>query len=608
MAMNKQEKKLILKLTEKNNIRYIKGWKNFSENLNSPKSIVLDVEDIQSLKSIVSTVNNLNQEKKSKKRILLRVAAGGREECYSESFSFTPGVEADIIIRLVGNEFREVKTTAHKNIMCVGASVQIGELDKELYDKHNLTLSTSSLIPYVTVAGLAANSGHGTGKDQPSFSGLIRAMTVCLPTGEIVRIDNTHKDFEAIRAANMGLFGIVLSVELECIEAKKMECIMDVTNLPDFIKKVKAGLFLNYPYVSVMYVPTYQENEMTSDIYNNVIIYSWTPVDKNTPDENSFPRLAHLTQQLEINLEKNLHVTDLISQFSHLIPYYTRYLLSNIAIGKEDKKSIGPWHTVHYQTAFPKNIDDADYLFQVGKDSSEIVVAMEKIVNTLSKFAANEKYPIVDAIYLRFFAGTNGGLSTSAHKEGNYVCGLDMVSSNNIPGYQEFKSLMAHYFINSEIAAKPHWGKYVPLTVDYREMYGKNYDIFVQALSDWYQNHNIKIENSMFLNQFHCEVLQLPYQPNLIKQEYPDYKKTKVNTREIANILSNNIDENNLDGLKLKRRLQVISNDKIDNNKASFFDKQSKNKNTKINANANNNLNNTKSQHEEEKKSSCVIF
>lgn len=582
MSITQEEKELLINLSGKNKIRLKKGWKNFSENLNAPEVLVMDIEDIESLSNLVAKIDEINQTKAPAQRIILRTAAGGRETEYSQSFSFTPGAEADVIIRLVGNEFRSIQKTSQQNVVCVGGSVQIGELDTELFEKHNLSLSTSSLIPYVTVAGLAANAGHGTGKDQPGFCGLIKAMTLCLPNGKIVRIDHTHPDFEAIRASNFGLFGIVINMELECIEAKNMICVMDVSNIPDLIKKIKDGLFFKYPYVSVMYMPTYQPDEMTSERYNNVIIYNWMPADKNMPIQNSHPTLAHFTQELEIKSENVLRITDLYRDKPQLIPYFMRYLVTKAGIGSKDAISVGPWPTVHYQTAFPHDIDDADYLFEVGKGCDEILQALETIVTSLTKQAAKGEYPITDAMYFRFISGSeedelkpgNVGLSTSAHKKGKYVCGLDMVSSNGIPGYSEFKEEMKAYFLNSELHAKPHWGKYVPLDVDYRKVYGEEiFDHFVDVLENWYKTHNIKISNSMLLNSFFCQVLQLPYQPELGLDQFHAFNREtmRTNSKWLASKIAKNLDGDIAEAKELKKRLKGIDNGKVANNKSTVF-------------------------------------
>ena len=585
MTISKYEMEKIVEVANQHNVKVKEGWKNFSENLDVSNALVLEIEDVKSLQAIVAQIHDINQQKNSDERILLRAAAGGRNQEYSESYSFTPGAEGDVIIHLVGKEFREIKETENKNVMSIGASMQIGEIDTELYEKYNLSLPTSSLIPYVTAAGLSANAGHGTGKDQPGFCGLIKAMTVCLPNGRIVRIDEKHKDFETIRASHLGLFGIVLNLELECASAKKMICYMDVSNIPDFISKVKSGLFHKFPYVSVMYVPTYQSNELMSTKYNNVIIYCWTPVDKEIPDQNSCPKLAHFGQEIEIQLEKGLNITDLLRDCPHLIPYFTRYLVSKAAIGSKDITAIGPWYNMHYQTAFPRDIDDADYLFEVSEDCKEVTVALEKIIHSLTAFAKNNKYPITDAVYLRLISGTNGGLSTSAHTKGNYVCGLDMVSSNGISGYTQFKNEMAKYFLEGELKAKPHWGKYVPLDIDYRKMYGKSFDIFVNALEEWYKQHNIKLDHSMLLNRFHCDVLQLPYHPTLIPHDHQskDCLVMQASTKAIARDFSNLLKDGSIESEKLKQRLQVIGNERISENHSALFESSSTTKKSAYN-------------------------
>lgn len=565
----------ILQIVEKRNIKLIGGWKNFSQNINCPNAFVLNIEDTASLQEIVVLVDELNQSKNSEDRIILRAAAGGRNDDNSQSYSFTPGAEADIIVRLVGKEFRQIASTTQKNIMRVGASLQIGELDKELYENYDLSLATSSLIPYVTVAGLAANAGHGTGMAQPSFCGQIKAMTLCLPNGKIERIDASHKDFETIRGANLGLFGIVLDVEIECVDAMKMQCTMDVCTTPDFINKVKSGVFAKYAYVSAMIVPTYRQDGLTDKSDNNVIIYGWNPVPKSTPDKNSCPQFAYLSQSLQIKLEEGFKITNLMRKYPHLIPYYMRYLVAGVSIGNKDSESIGPWHTVHYQTAYPSDIDDADYLFEVGSDFNEMVIALEKIISTLSEFTKKGQYPITDAIYCRMFKGTSGGLSTSTLKNGKFICGLDMVSSNGILGYQEFKKQMKDYFINGKVAGKPHWGKYVPKDVDYKKMYGEGYDQFINAFNEWYRSHGMRVDKSMLLNDFFCDILQIPYhlkQHNYTLCDPALNELSKCNFRKLANTLTYYVDYENPESNNLVRHLHGINNEQLLINNHTFFD------------------------------------
>lgn len=572
MPLQQNEKQLILDLARTHRIRHSEGWENFTKNLDYPEALVLDIKDRATLQTVLKAINDCNMKKNPVDRILVRAAAGGNGDQYSQSFSLTPGADADVILRLTGDEFRKIMPVAgQKNVMSLGASLQIGDADKQLYEKHNLSLPTSSLIPYVTVAGLAANAGHGTGKDQPSFAGLIRAMTLCLPDGSIVRLDRTHKDFATICGAHLGLFGIVLDVELECTEAKKMQCVMEARTVPEFLEEVKNGLFFADPYVSVMYVPTYQKHELTSNKFRNVIIYRWRPVDKSVSNVDNHTLAEHISQQLEIKLEEGMHIADLMREFPSVIPFFMRYLVSKLTVGSHDKISVGPWYTMHYQTAFPWDIDDADYLFKVSPDSKEIGAAFKRVVEKLTEAAKNHKYPLIDAVYLRMISGTNGGLSTSQHKPGQHICGLDMVSSNGIDGYDEFKQVMEQYFIN-EVKAKPHWGKYVPTNLDYAAMYGNDFNKFKLALQNWYQDHNLNLENSMLTNTFFCQILQLPHAPAL---RQPDLNKRCIrpsaSSCDIARKLCALIEGENEDANNLRKRLTLIAENKAVKDNCRFF-------------------------------------
>lgn len=564
MPINSKDREHILNAVKQLNIQAHNGFNNFSKNINLPETIVLDINDIPSLQAIVKTIYALNQEKPDAERILLRTAAGGEEKPYSHSYSFTNGVNADVIIRLVGQDFNKIEPAEQKNVMRIGASLQIGNTDKTLYEKYDLALPTSSLIPYVTVAGLATNAGHGTGKDQPSFSGLIQGMTLCLPNGDIVRLDAKHPDFATIRAANLGLFGIIIDLDLACIKASKMQCIMQKRSIPELIDDIKNGLLLDDPYISIMYVPTYQANELTNKEFKNVIIYRWQPIDKSNQDVNNKPILSHLRQNIEINLSEDMHITDLLRAHPEIIPYYNKYLVSHVAIGEKDSMSIGPWYTMHYQNAYPWDIDDADYLFQVHNNCNEVVIAIEQVVSTLTQFAANKQYPIVDAIYLRLFKGTNGGLSSSPHTDNTYVCGLDMVTSNGIKGYQEFKNEMSNFFINGPLKSKPHWGKYLPESVDYAKLYGDKYHAFIMALHNWYKKHDIRIENSMLLTAYFCHLLQLPYAPisrqaseisTVNTTATPSHAKTQEMIQSLLTYLDG---QKEVDDVALRKRLNML--------------------------------------------------
>lgn len=487
-------------------IDVIRGWENFTRNHKGENILVLDIDNIPSLQSILRYINDLNSRENT--NISVRAAAGAKGVKNSYSYSITGGAVGDIILRLTGKAFHHIERGNTPNTIQTGASVQIGTLDKVLYEKFDQALPTSSLIPYVTVAGLAANAGHGTGKSQPGFCGLIKAMTICLPNGKIVRIDNNHPDFKTIRAAHLGLFGIIIDMELETIPAKKLQCITEARSVPEFLQELKDGLFDHDPYVSVMYVPTYRDDELTNTKYKNIVIYRFRPIEKTVQNIKFHEKFSNFIQELAIKAQEDFHINHLLKAHPKLVPTFLRYVVSKFSIGTKDKLKIGPWPIIHYQTAYPKDINDVDYLFSVSNDYQEIREAFVKLIMELKNSANKKEYPLTYAAYIRLFQGTKGGLSTSDGCK-PLICGFDMVSTPGMKGQENFQKVMQHYFINV-LDAKPHWGKSIPNDIDYQVLYGKRYEAFLTTIKNWYRAYDLDFNKSILLNGFARDVLKLP--------------------------------------------------------------------------------------------------
>ncbi len=568
MSLSVENQSALLDFASKKGITAQTGFKNFTQNVIERDAVVLDIENRESLKQVLAYINAINKDKPATETVVLRAAAGGKKELghekeYSQSFSLTPCASGDVIVRLVGPEFQKIEVLdKEKNLVQVGAGVQIGDLDHALYDEHKLCLPTSSLIPYVTLVGLIANAGHGTGRDQPSVAGLIRAMTICRPDGKIVRIDKeNHPDFETIRASHLGLFGVVLSVEIECAPAAKLQCVKEARSVNALCQDIKNGLFHDNDYVSVMYVPTYQPDERNE---KNVTVIRWKPVGLDVETTNSCPLVRDAEQELSIKISDLFNVPGFLAHHSHLIPLYMKHLVARIEVGSKDTLSVAPWPDVaHYQVAFPSNLEDTDYLFATKKNCEEIIKAIDRICEKLAEYAARKQkqFPITEAIYIRFLKGTNGGLSTSqTNEEKTHICGLDIVTNRNIPGYADFKVEMDRLFFE-ELGAVPHWGKTVDLNKNYAELYGKRYDEFKKVLDRWYEQCGLSFEKSIFLNPFFRSILQVPASPMLAERHQQDAeaveKKVELPTlslsaREAAQNVLSHLAQHNLDSAPLR--------------------------------------------------------
>lgn len=513
MSLTRHDIKTLKKVLKARGIEKNKGWTNFSEDLSLPKALVLKIETEEDLVAVVKVLYELNEQKDPKDRILYRALAGGRDEKYSNSFSLTPCGEANIIFNLVGEEFSGVTVLDQENhLVMVGPSIQVGPLDKTLYHDHNLMLEHSpSLIERVTRAGLMANAGHGTGNKSGGFADNAVSFRFLLPNGEIAILSKEDPLFKVLAPAHLGNLGIDLGAILKCIPAQKYKCVKEAMSLPEFIEAVKGGLFMsdNYPLASAMYAPTYQ-HDLTNDDIDNVIVYRWKPVPLNTPNENYSPDWRNIEQWFEVELAENLNITDFLSQFPEIIPFYMQYIMAPNAIGEGKMKIVGPSPEVyHYQVQYPHKLNDFDCLYEISPDCHEIVDTFVKLAEKTQEQADKGEFPITYAAYVRVFEGTNGGLSTAAHAQGKKVCGFDVVSSPCLPGFEELRDYMVNYLIKT-YNAKLHWGKYVPEDIDYEKMYGEQMGEYKKALQTWHDDHGLQIEKNPALNHFFCKILNMP--------------------------------------------------------------------------------------------------
>jgi hypothetical protein len=507
-------------------ITITKGWRNFCDTLQLPEALVINIKDIESMSYIFASLHERNKTLNSPQhRITARFAAGKEHGMYNVSYSITKLLKSDVILRYVGE--KEIKIVdAENHIVEVSGFYQIGELNKLLYEQYGLVIPTASLIPYVTVAGLAATASHGTGRDQPNFPGLIVAMTILKPDGKLVTIKKGEPLFETICSAHLGLFGVIVSVQLQCAPRAKLECQIKARSLPKAAKMIDKGLFTDNPYVEWLYMPTYGKNDDFSDLNNtekkNVSIRQMRPVSLHENDKNNHPLLDYLKLQCAVSLSSLINFGYLLSLKPDITRFYMNYFSTPAEIGKKDSVTVGPWYDVwHHLKAYPSDLLNLDLLVPISADGHELREIVELIDQKLVEYAEKGLFPINLGIYMRYFKGTAGALSTSAVREDQHVLGLDFAAYKNTPGADQFMAEIAGILTNAPYYAKPHWGKNLPSNVDYKQLYPKM-DEYVEILEKWHEDCGSDLKHSAFLNKTCCDILQLP------KEYYPEPPSTSA--------------------------------------------------------------------------------
>lgn len=575
--LESDQQELLQYITKKNlNITHHVGWENFTKTQHDYQALVLDVNDIKSLQKLIIKISLLNHVKAPDHRITYHAAAGGRKDVkVSESNSFTNCAVADIMIRLVGKEFIFISGTDQTNVLKVGASVQQYELDRIAYEKFHLCTATSTLIGSVTMGGISGT--NGTGRDQPGVAGLIKAMTLMMPNGKIVRLDESHPQFRTLMGAHLGLLGIILDIEIQCMPAKKMlrKCIP--MTIQEFDHAVQNGLFQREEYIGVMHVPFGKTDEWSDNKHKQVIVRTMQTVSTDTPDKNNHPTLSHFAQALEIDLNEELEIMELIRQFPKLYPYFNKYFVATLEVGESTSEAVGPQYDMyHYQSTFPRGFVDGGRMFEASADGREFSAFYYHYVKTLEKFAAKGLYPLAYPSYFRYLKGTNGGLSPTAHAAGKRVVAIDMPSLPYFPGYQDFVKEMDDNFFFANLRGKKvynadgeivniktrvHPGKDFDLPKEYLEkMFGDELPKFIKAVTEWHHENGLDFDASPLKNDFADKIFSSSPTKKLAHSlKESAHPSSFIDAKVIANkILNKDILPASKYGLKLKTQLENI--------------------------------------------------
>jgi len=515
-------------------IGYRVGFENFTGNQKSETVSVLKFRDVESRQAFNKKVHELNLLKLPQDRTTYRDAAGWDDLAeksskeYDKSYTQASGVlPADIVCENVGDPFKTIKVIDEENhIVRVGASIKLRELDRQLFKKHGLCLSSDgkepsyiSLLSEATLGGIVDKAGHGTNRYLSNAPGIVVGATVLLYDGRTVHIKKGDPFFDVIMGANVSLFGTILDFDLQCVPRKRFRCETRTMSVPQFRREVEAGLFTRKR-VSAMVVHQGGTDELTNETLKNVRVNITEAVDDTTEKENYEPKLMRAFQELGVQGEEKLRVARGLVKLPWLTRPYLRHVVSPAAIGKEDFVTVGPWHGIHSQLAYPNDIKDASFLVTTQdqgteKEGNKILTIIDKMVGDLDEKAKEGIRPITDALYFRVIEPTPApcGFSTARgdkeEKEECVVCVDAVTNSEGIVGSEEFFTENQRFFLE-DMQGKPHLGKYLVGKVDYQKVFPGASEEFIEAYEYWFETHKLPPGLNPQLTEFFCEMVNLP--------------------------------------------------------------------------------------------------
>ncbi len=512
------------------------------ENVQRPGAIVVEIDDEAQVQEVVRAVKKQNEQHPDHK-ITVRATAGWedaqsswgcfpwaktQEHRYNESFSFSEGSSADVIIRF-SKKYQSVKklgtlppkSTLSKNPLdklpayevCVKAGVQIATLAQKLREL-GASLRSISMLSWASFIGLIATGGNGTGYDEGSVSDQVISLRVCDHNGEIREITREHKDFATLCSAHSGALGIVLSANIRAVEAFNLQ--ETVYNFDD-VKEMgpHLGALLNEnQYFTLIGVPN-PVGDVDGIAKWQIRLWNYSEAERTKVQDPPYEADARsLAQELSVRVGDSIQEFLLDPKLKKLMPFYLLLSAAIITGTRGTEPIIDHENNItHYQAAFPKAMRDVSYLLPVkDNEAGPLLAAVLQKIDELVKAAGKHgEYPITYAVYTRYIKGTNGGLSpTATDSEDEHVLVLDIVTNPDAPGIEKFEKELLAYF--SEINIKPrfHLGKNFPAGIE-------SYADFLnpealaehrRALERWYGTEE-QLKASPFITPYFEQMLQM---------------------------------------------------------------------------------------------------
>ncbi|WED44327.1 FAD-binding protein [Legionella cardiaca] len=547
----------------------VKTWTNYMENVKKSKAVVVQVDSEKQVQEVMQAVKKQNAQYPESK-ITVRATAGWadkesewccfpwakeQEERYNESFSFSEGSAADVIIRF-SPKYQKVKKLGeikHKSPVdsqnpldhlrtyevWVTAGVQIAALAQKLRES-GLSLRTASMLSWASAVGLAATGGHGTGRDESAFSGQITALRICDQDGNICEINPDHEDFATLCSAHSGALGIVLGMKLKTVEAFNLKETIHNFSTVEKMKSHLDELLSNNQYFSLIGIPSYGYPHDDLSLLDKWQIRLWNYTQEARTKIQDPPYTADArswAQELSVRVGDSVQDFLLDSKLIKLLPQYLLLAAAAITGTRGTKALVDHENSItHYQVAFPKAMRDVSYLLPVKDKEAGALLAkvLQKIDELVKEGAKHGECPITYAVYARYIKGTTGGLSTSAtSSDDEHIIALDIVTHPNAPGIANFEKKLLSYL--SEIGVKPrfHLGKNFPNGIH-------SYADFLQpeaiaeykkALTKWYGSEE-QLQASPFITPYFeqmlggspMNLLHLEKEKQLAKEETPQHE------------------------------------------------------------------------------------
>ncbi|PRP80624.1 FAD binding domain containing protein [Planoprotostelium fungivorum] len=191
-----------------------------------------------------------------------------------------------------------------------GAATPVNQIISTLGEHDMMIACSPGVVGIQTIAGALATGTHGQGLFQSAYSDTVVSLRVCLPSGQIIDVDENTKDYPLQAfVTSVGMLGVILHVELKMKPRAVLYCHKTTCNFDEFLE--------NYPewnenshHVKAWWFPeTDQVQLWRVDEANPQLSSTFLSTDRKAPFETD--NVAHSMQDtVDRYVEKLSHDTN----------------------------------------------------------------------------------------------------------------------------------------------------------------------------------------------------------------------------------------------------------------------------------------------------------
>jgi hypothetical protein len=372
----------------------------------------------------------------------VRVVGGGH------SFNASPLCD-DVLISL--DKYNKIlDINKEDRIVKVAAGIRLVDLEKIL-QLHGLALPVLGSTDHQSLAGVVATDVHGTGKDHGFLSEQILELRIVDANGN-AHTYNSQSDIFHASIGGLGLCGIIIEVELQCVQSYNLEKSVQVFDI-DWWEQNYEKLLAENDHLSIYYLGGTALKQVRVNIWNHTL----APVSANSA---FWKKILEFSDIMGAGCFVGIAT---IFRLEHFVGKFLLFIVKHIF---SQKNHIYTWNEGFARTLFFRH------------DEIEMGIPFENFracINDVRNLLLEERF--VTFIEVRFTPSKSEALIGPG--VGRRTCYIELATSSGQDTthvYQLFEKLLLKH------GGQPHMGKKMWLnSEDFKTIYGKRLEHFMSA-------------------------------------------------------------------------------------------------------------------------------